>query len=149
MGFSDWFTFRSKEQRKAEALQYAKWACPYGEEQRSRLLLLLSEVLPEEGPKLGLSCYLIGREAYWDGTQINNSKDDHSTIEEKRLRAAKKLMKQLRSRICVELARYIALIEADANIDADLHYPSADDLIKSGDEIFCWLKEHQQQLKHV
>lgn len=149
MGFSDWFTFRSKEQKRAESLQYAKWACPYGDEQRAKLLLLLSEILPEEGPKLGLSCYLIGREAYWGGTKTIDTIDDNSTAEERRLRAARKLMKQLRNRIGIELARYIALIEADATIDENLNYPSADELVKSGEELLCWLKEHQRQLKHV
>ena len=58
-------------------------------------------------------------------------------------------MKQLRNRIGIELARYIALIEADATIDENLNYPSADELVKSGEELLCWLKEHQRQLKHV
>lgn len=33
MGFTDWFTFRTKEQKQAKARQYARWACPYADAQ--------------------------------------------------------------------------------------------------------------------
>ena len=67
MGFTDWFTFRTKEQKQAEARQYARWACPYGDAQREKLTELLAAILPQEGAQLGMTCYLTGREAYQGG----------------------------------------------------------------------------------
>ena len=61
MGFTDWFTFRTKEQKQAEARQYARWACPYGDAQREKLTELLAAILPQEGAQLGMTCYLTGR----------------------------------------------------------------------------------------
>ena len=54
MGFTDWFTFRTKEQKQAEARQYARWACPYGDAQREKLTELLAAILPQEGAQLGI-----------------------------------------------------------------------------------------------
>lgn len=59
--------FRTKEQKQAEARQYARWACLYGDAQREKLTELLAAILPQEGAQLGMTCYLTGREAYQGG----------------------------------------------------------------------------------
>ena len=147
MGFTDWFAFRTKAQKQAEARRYAHWACPYGEEQRQKLTALLAAILPQEGAQLGMTCYLSGREAYHGGTQPPDAAADPDTAEEKRIRAAKKLRRLLQGRISKEMALYLALIEADAQIDEQLCYPAPDALLADGDEILRWLKEHKQEIK--
>ena len=126
MGFTDWFTFRTKEQKQAEARQYARWACPYGDAQREKLT---------------------GREAYQGGIREPGDEPDTATVEEKRIRAAKKLRRSLQGRIGIEMARYIALIEADAQVDETLNYPTPDALMAAGDELLQWLKAHKEAIK--
>lgn len=147
MGFTDWFTFRTKEQKQAEARQYARWACPYGDAQREKLTELLAAILPQEGAQLGMTCYLTGREAYQGGIREPGDEPDTATEEEKRIRAAKKLRRSLQGRIGIEMARYIALIEADAQVDETLNYPAPDALMAAGDELLQWLKAHKEAIK--
>lgn len=147
MGFTDWFAFRTKAQKQAEARQYAHWACPYGEEQRQKLTALLAVILPQEGAQLGMTCYLTGREAYHGGTQPPDAANTPDTVAEKRIRAAKKLRRLLQGRVGVEMARYLALIEADAQVDERLCYPTPDVLIVDGEKMLCWLKEHKREIK--
>ena len=147
MGFTDWFAFRTKAQKQAEARQYAHWACPYGEEQRQKLAALLAVILPQEGAQLGMTCYLVGREAYHGGTQPLDAATAPDTVAEKRIRAAKKLRRLLQGRIGIEMARYLALIEADAQVDERLCYSTPVALISDGEELLCWLKEHEREIK--
>lgn len=147
MGFTDWFAFRTKAQKQAEARRYAHWACPYGEEQRQKLTALLAAILPQEGAQLGMTCYLSGREAYHGGTQPPDAAADPDTAEEKRIRAAKTLRRLLQGRIGKEMALYLALIEADAQVDARLCYPPPDVLLADGEELLRWLKEHEREIK--
>lgn len=90
--------FRTKEKKQAEARQYARGACPYGDAQREKLTELLAAIL-------------------------------------------------LQGRIGIEMARYIALIEADAQVDETLNYPTPDALMAAGDELLQWLKAHKQAIK--
>ena len=147
MGFTDWFAFRTKAQKQAEARQYAHWACPYGEGQRQKLAALLAVILPQEGAQLGMTCYLAGREAYHGGTQPPDAATAPDTVAEKRIRAAKKLRRLLQGRVAIEMARYLALIEADAQVDERLCYPTPDALIADGEELLYWLKEHEREIK--
>ena len=94
-----------------------------------------------------MTCYLTGREAYQGGIREPGDEPDTATEEEKRIRAAKKLRRSLQGRIGIEMARYIALIEADAQVDETLNYPTPDALMAAGDELLQWLKAHKQEIK--
>ena len=45
------------------------------------------------------------------------------------------------------MARYTALIEADAQVDETLNYPTPDALMAAGDELLQWLRAHKEAIK--
>ena len=61
---ADWFTFKTAKQRARDERNYARWAFPYGDAQREKIMALIVELLPKEDPKAALSIFLMGRQAY-------------------------------------------------------------------------------------
>ena len=60
---AEWFTFKSAKQRAREEKQFARWAFPYGEAQKEKVLELICQLLPKEDPKAAMAVFLMGREA--------------------------------------------------------------------------------------
>lgn len=122
----DWFTFKSPEQREREKVQYFRWAFPYGEDQKEKLQIILSELLPDEAPQTALAVYLIGKEGYSGGVGMTPEEREARTEEEKMTAGCRALKKQLPGGHRKKLPYYLALIKADEAVDKTLDYPSVD-----------------------
>ena len=59
--FADVFSFKTRKQRERDAKNFDRWAFPYGDPQRQKLIEILKELLPKEDPKAALAVYLFGR----------------------------------------------------------------------------------------
>lgn len=116
MGLRKFFEIKSLRQKKAEQQQYNMWAFPYGREQLLTVNGLILELMPDE-KKTGLAVYLLGREAF------QTAKDEDP------MAAACRTMKaQLPGKHAKKRYLFLALILADAKVDAKLEYPDAEQL---------------------
>ena len=134
-GFADWFTFKTPKQREREAKKFDRWAFPYGEPQRQKLMELVKELLPKEDPKAAMAVYLMGREAY-RGSFKDEEEDLAERTEERKLRALDYQLKtQLFGRYKKFIPYYKVLVLADAQVDETLNYPSVEELRRRAEEI--------------
>lgn len=132
---ADMFTFKTRRQRERDAKRFDRWAFPYGDPQRQKLIAIIKELLPKEDPKAALAVYLTGREAY-RGSFKDDAEDLAERTEERKLRALDYLLKeQLFGRYKKFIPYYKALVLADAQIDEQLNYPSAEELRRRAQEL--------------
>ena len=119
------FRFRSKKQEQKEQEAYAAWAFPYGAAQREKIRDLLGELLPRENAAISLVIFLTGKEAYCDkdGDQEEDGgkRDPLLDAADALRRSGLRVKKQ-------HLPVYLALILADSRVDAELAYPTAEEL---------------------
>ena len=133
--FSSLFTWKSKAAQEKEQEEYAGWAFPYGDKQREKLQVLLLALYPKESIPTTLIPFLTCKELY-EGilkkvsscneavdTMINEQKKYKSIIKKK------------------DMATYVALVLADAEIDERCEYPSADEIRARAQE----LKNHRSE----
>ena len=116
MSFGEFFTIKSLRQKQREQEQYNRWAFPYGQAQLERVRGLILELMPDE-KKMGIAIYLIGREAY------QNAEGQAALIE-----AYEAMISMLTGRHRQKVFLFLALIQADAEIDENLQYPDGDTL---------------------
>ena len=90
---ADMFTFKTRKQRERDAKKFDRWAFPYGDPQRQKLIAILKELLPKEDPKAALAVYLMGREAY-KGSFKDDAEDLAERTEERKLRALDYILKE-------------------------------------------------------
>ncbi len=141
MGFADWFSFKSPEQRAREEREYANWAFPYGQEQKETVLSILKELLPEENNKTAMAIFLIGREGYKGSAHADPVAVAERTREDKLCRTVFVLRPHLSGRNRRFLSRYVALIEADGSVDEGLEYPSVEQLCRNAQELEPLLRD--------
>ena len=135
MSVADWFTFKSAKQRAKEAKMYARWAFPYGDAQKEKILQLIGELMPKEDPKAGLAVFLIGRQAYL-GAYDDDPEDLEERKEAHKLEALNgQLENQLFGRYKKNIPFYKALILAAAKVDASLNYPAVEELRRMAEEL--------------
>lgn len=132
---AEWFTFKSAKQRAREEKQFARWAFPYGEAQKEKILELIRQLLPKEDPKAALAVFLIGREAL-----IGSFKDDPEDLAErteqnKMAALDRTLENQLFGRYRKFIPYYKALILADQYVDETLNYPSVEELSRQAEKM--------------
>lgn len=133
--WSDLFVFKSRKQREREAMKFDRWAFPYGEEQRQKLVALIKELLPKEEPKAALAIYLMGRQAY-RGSFKDDPEDLAERTEAQKLRALDiQLKEQLFGRYKKFIPYYKVLVLADAEVNSTLNYPSAEELRRRAEEL--------------
>ena len=134
-GIADWFSFKTPKQRAKEQRQYDRWAFPYGQEQKEKVMNLVRELLPKEDPKAAVAIFLMGRQAY-----LGSFKDDEEDLAE-RTEADKMasldyiLKSQLFGRYKKFIPYYKVLVLADAQVDETLNYPSAEELRRRAEEL--------------
>ena len=134
-GIADWFSFKTPKQRAKEQRQYDRWAFPYGQEQKEKVMNLVRELLPKEDPKAAVAIFLKGRQAY-----LGSFKDDEEDLAE-RTEADKMasldyiLKSQLFGRYKKFIPYYKVLVLADAQVDETLNYPSAEELRRRAEEL--------------
>ena len=127
-GIAEWFNFKTAKQRERERKMYARWAFPYGDAQREKLLQLFRELLPKEDPKTAMAIFLIGRQAYRGSYQDDPEDLEDRTGEEKLAAMEQVLETQLFGRYKRMLPYYEALVLADDKVDETLNYPSAEEI---------------------
>lgn len=113
MSIVDFFTVKTPWQRKKEQEEYNLWAFPYGQAQLDAVKALILELMPDE-KTTGIAVYLIGREAY-------QSAEGHAPLEA----AYDAMSPMLPGKHKKKLLLFLALIQADINIDETLQYPDA------------------------
>ena len=134
-GIADWFTFKSAKQRAREEKQFARWAFPYGEPQKEKILELIRQLMPKEDPKAALAVFLMGREAL-RGSFKDDPEDLAERTEQNKMAALDAtLATQLFGRYKKFIPYYKALVLADAQVDETLNYPSVEELRRMAEEL--------------
>ena len=132
---SEWFTFKSAKQRAREEKQFARWAFPYGDVQKEKVLGIIKELLPKEDPKAALALFLIGRQAY-RGSFKDDPEDLAERTEKNKMNALDQALEtQLFGRYKKYIPYYKALILADLDVDETLNYPTAEELRRRAEEM--------------
>ncbi len=132
---AEWFTFKSAKQRAREEKQFARWAFPYGEAQKEKVLELICQLLPKEDPKAAMAVFLMGREAL-RGSFKDDPEDLAERTEKNKMDALDRaLQTQLFGRYKKFIPYYKALILADETVDETLNYPSAEELRRRAEEM--------------
>ena len=125
---ADWFTFKSAKQRARDERNFARWAFPYGEAQKEKIVQLIRELMPKEDPKAALSVFLMGRQAY-RGSFRDDPEDLAERTKQDQMDALDAVLaNQLFGRYKKFIPYYKVLVLADLEVDETLNYPSADEL---------------------
>lgn len=131
----DMFAFKTAKQRERDAKNFNRWAFPYGEPQRQKIIDIIKQLIPKEDPKAALAVYLMGREAY-RGSFKDDAEDLAERTEERKLRALDyQLKEQLFGRYKKFIPYYKVLVLADAQVDERLNYPSVEELRRRAEEL--------------
>ena len=132
---AEWFTFKSAKQRAKEEKQFARWAFPYGDAQREKVLELIRQLLPKEDPKAAMAVFLMGREAL-RGSFKDDPEDLAERTEQNKMDALDHILaNQLFGRYKKFIPYYKALVLADAQVDETLNYPSVEELRRRAEEL--------------
>ena len=132
---ADWFSFKTAKQRAREEKMYARWAFPYGDAQREKLMRIFRELIPKEDPQIAMAVFLIGRQAY-RGSFQDDAEDLAERTEEDRIAALDhQLQNQLFGRYKLMIPYYKALIMADDKVDENLNYPNVEELRRMAEKL--------------
>ena len=132
---ADWFTFKSAKQRARDERNFARWAFPYGEAQKEKIVQLIRELMPKEDPKAALSVFLMGRQAY-RGSFRDDPEDLAERTKQDQMDALDAILaNQLFGRYKKFIPYYKVLVLADLEVDETLNYPSADELRRRVEEM--------------
>ena len=123
MGLAEFFTIKSLREKKREQEAYNRWAFPYGQPQLDKVRSLILELMPDE-KSTGIAVYLIGREAY-------QSVEEDDPLAEAYSAMSSMLMGKHRRKIYT----FLALIQADAQIDETLNYPDGETIRQRAREL--------------
>lgn len=121
MALGDWtiFQWKSKATLAKEQEEYEKWAFPYGQKQRENLVKLMLEIFPKENEATTLIQFLTAKELFFN---ICKTPDLFDEAIRKMLTDVKKYKRIIRKK---EMPLYVALVVADARINEDCEYPTA------------------------
>ena len=130
MDIADWLGIKSREQEEREFQAFSENSFPYGQPQRDKVEELLSQLFPREKKQFTMMLFLLGKQ-YYHGYGLRNEKDYAGFTQEERLNiAAKSLNRQLFGKHKKSLTTYLALIAADAQVDENLLYPTAQEILE-------------------
>lgn len=128
MDIADWLGIKSREQEEREFQAFSENSFPYGQPQRDEVEELLSQLFPKEKKQFTMMLFLLGKQ-YYHGYGLRNEQDYQGYTQEERLNiAAKSLNRQLTGKHRKSLTTYLALIAADAQVDENLLYPTAQEI---------------------
>jgi len=122
LGEFNLFSWKSKEQQRREDEEYARWAFPYGQEQRNKLVQLMLEIFPKESEATTLIPFLTCKEIY----ENLRRQEGHEGAVRKMLMNVKKYKRIIRK---TEMPIYLALVLADARAGEALNYPTKDEVL--------------------
>ena len=130
MDIADWLGIKSREQEEREFQAFSENSFPYGQPQRDKVEELLSQLFPKEKKQFTMMLFLLGKQ-YYHGYGLRNEQDYQGYTQEERLNiAAKSLNRQLTGKHRKSLTTYLALIAADAQVDENLLYPTAQEILE-------------------
>ena len=127
--FSEWFGMKSAKQKAEEARLYERWAFPYGLPQRQKLEVILKELIPEEDSKIAMMLFLQGKQAYTGEDPLEGKGPRHCSEKTRIAYAIRAMEENLRGKMRPRIARFLALIIADQQIDETLDYPTEEQLL--------------------
>ena len=128
MDIADWLGIKSREQEEREFQAFSENSFPYGQPQRDKVEELLSQLFPKEKKQFTMMLFLLGKQ-YYHGYGLRNEQDYQGYTQEERLNiAAKSLNRHLTGKHRKSLTTYLALIAADAQVDENLLYPTAQEI---------------------
>lgn len=128
MDIADWLGIKSREQEEREFQAFSENSFPYGQPQRDKVEELLSQLFPKEKKQFTMMLFLLGKQ-YYHGYGLRNEQDYAGFTQEERLNlAAKSLNRQLFGKHKKSLTTYLALIAADAQVEENLLYPTAQEI---------------------
>jgi hypothetical protein len=122
IGDGTFYIWKSKAQQKQEQEDYEKWAFPYGQAQREKLVSLLLKVFPRETEATTLIPFLTCKEIY---SKLCKTPDLTDYAINRLLTDIKKYKRIIRKN---EMPLYVALVVADSRIDENLEYPTAEQI---------------------
>jgi len=123
------FSWKSMAAQEKEQEEYALWAFPRGQTQRDNLEKLLKELFPKDNTAMALVSFLTCKELYEGALGKGGSRDDAiGTVK----REQKKYRHILKTK---DMAMYIALVMADADIDERCEYPAVGELRERAQEL--------------
>ena len=125
---ADWFTFKTAKQRARDERNFARWAFPYGDAQREKIVELIMALMPQEDPKAALSVFLMGRQAYRGSFRDDPEDLAERTAQDQMDALDAVLANQLFGRYKKFIPYYKVLVLADLEVDERLDYPSAEEL---------------------
>jgi hypothetical protein len=122
LGDFNLFVWKSKAQQEKEQEEYESWAFPYGKPQREKLVKLMLEVFPKESETTALISFLTCKELY---TKFCKTPDlsDYAINKLLEMKGYKRLIRKK------DMPLYVALVVADARVDENLNYPTAEEII--------------------
>jgi len=123
------FTWKSKSTQQKEQEVYEKWAFPYGTKQREALQKLLFEIYPKESVPTTLIPFLTCKELYESILEKAGSRDGAVDTMINKQKKYKQIIKKK------AMSTYLALVLADAGIDENCEYPSADEIFAAAREL--------------
>ena len=121
LGEFNFFLWKTKEQVKTEEEDYAKWAFPYGQAQREKLVKLMLEIFPKESEATTLIPYLTCKELYLKACKSPDL-SDYAIAKLMEMRKYKRLIRKQ------DMPYYVALVVADSRVDENLEYPTAEEI---------------------
>jgi len=116
------FQWKSRAQQKEDEDKYAKWAFPHGQKQRDNLEALMREVEPKEKLPYVMMGFLTCKELF----ERHLEKSDSNLAAIENMLKDKKIHSQIVKK--KDMAKYLALVLADAEIDEGCEYPSAENI---------------------
>jgi len=122
------FSWKNRATQQKEQEEYARWAFPYGQQQRDNLEILMRSLYPKESLPSMLIPFLTCKELYEGYLKTGGSSEEAIKTLMNKTRKHKHLVKKK------NLTTYAALVLADAVLDNQCTYPSAD-------EIRAWAQE--------
>ena len=126
------FSWKSAAAQKKEEEEYRRWAFPYGEKQQEALKALFKEVFARSDGFTMFS-FLTCKEMYDKALEDHGSSDAAvEAMVNNRLNLKLQVVSDIRKD---DLLKYIALVLADRNVDEQCEYPSAEEIIKTAQEI--------------
>ena len=126
------FSWKSAATRKKEEEQYRLWAFPYGEKQQESLKALFKEVFAKSD-NFTMFTFLSCKEMYEKALEdFGSSNAAVEAMVNNRLNVRLQVISQIKND---DWLKYIALVLADKDVDGQCEYPSAEEIIKTAQEI--------------
>lgn len=131
MALLDIFSYKNSKERQREYLEYLQEVFPFGDAQKEKITILLKNLLPKEFAEIALFNYLTIK--YETSKYFDKSKNQ--ITDEGLMKCCKLLKNTIGKNSKNSKAIYIALAEADLNIDNNLNYPDIDILLSRANKI--------------